>query len=88
LQTAIEAVDRRSKQLLAQCALDDVQRQEIEGLRRDAIDAASLVRQLMPLLGDPTRALGARQDRGRTISSPSDSIAGTGDDSADPVHPG
>jgi len=52
LQTAVEAVDDRSKQLLEQCALDDPNRAEIERLRRDSIGASSLVRQLLQVFGD------------------------------------
>jgi PAS domain S-box-containing protein len=58
LQAAVEAVDARSRELLAQCALDDVNRPEIERLRRDSIGAASLVRQLLQVFGDSTRANG------------------------------
>lgn len=58
LQAAVEAVDARSRELLAQCALDDVNRPEIERLRRDSIGAASLVRQLLQVFGDSTRAGG------------------------------
>ena len=56
LQTAVEAVDVRSRQLLEQCALDDRNRPEIERLRRDSIAAASLVRQLLQVFGETTRA--------------------------------
>jgi chromosome segregation ATPase len=52
LQAAVEAVDERSRQLLAQAALDDPNRAEIERLRRDSIAAASLVRQLLQVFGD------------------------------------
>jgi PAS domain S-box-containing protein len=58
LQAAVEAVDARSRELLAKCALDDVNRPEIERLRRDSIGAASLVRQLLQVFGDSTRAGG------------------------------
>jgi hypothetical protein len=58
LQAAVEAVDARSRQLLAQCGLDDVNRSEIESLRRDSIGAASLVRQLLQVFGDSTRSAG------------------------------
>ena len=57
LQAAVEAVDARSRELLAQCALDDVNRPELERLRRDSIAAASLVRQLLQVFGDSTRAV-------------------------------
>jgi PAS domain S-box-containing protein len=56
LQAAVEAVDARSRQLLAQCALDDVNRPEIECLRRDSIGAASLVRQLVQVFGESLRS--------------------------------
>jgi hypothetical protein len=58
LQAAVEAVDARSRQLLEQCALDDINRPEIEHLRRDAIGAASLVRQLLQVFGDAARSGG------------------------------
>jgi hypothetical protein len=54
----VEAVDARSRQLLEQCALDDLNRPEIEGLRRDSIGAASLVRQLLQVFGDSARLAG------------------------------
>jgi len=59
LQAAVEAVDARSRELLAKCALDDVNRPEIERLRRDSISAASLVRQLLQVFGDSTRVIGS-----------------------------
>jgi PAS domain S-box-containing protein len=55
LQDAIESVDARSRTLLAQCGLDDLNRPEIENLRRDSIAAASLVRQLAQVFGESTR---------------------------------
>jgi hypothetical protein len=58
LQAAVEAVDARSRRLLEQCALDDINRPEIEDLRRDSIGAASLVRQLLQVFGDSTRLAG------------------------------
>jgi hypothetical protein len=58
LQAAVEAVDARSRQLLERCALDDVNRPEIERLRRDSIGAASLVRQLVQVFGESTRLTG------------------------------
>jgi len=64
LQEAVEAVDRRSRQLLAQCALDDVNRTEIETLRRDAIAAASLVRQLVQVFGESSRTVVRADGRG------------------------
>jgi hypothetical protein len=68
LQAAVEAVDARSRQLLEQCALDDVNRPEIERLRRDSIGAASLVRQLLQVFGESTRLAGQtdEQDGGET----------------------
>ena len=57
LQTAVEAVEERSRQLLAQCGLDDPNRGEIERLRRDSIAASSLVRQLLAVFGDVRGAI-------------------------------
>src|SRR5258708_10206641 len=59
LQAAVEAVDARSRQLLAQCALDDINRPEIEHLRRDSIGSASLVAQLLHVFGDSARSAGS-----------------------------
>ena len=72
LQAAVEAVDARSRQLLEQCALDDINRPEIEDLRRDSIGAASLVRQLLQVFGDSARSAGngARDCRGRDTVTP------------------
>jgi PAS domain S-box-containing protein len=58
LQAAVEAVDVRSRELLEQCGLDDGNRPEIERLRRDSIALASLVRQLLQVFGETTRAAG------------------------------
>ncbi|HVH25511.1 MAG TPA: PAS domain-containing protein [Vicinamibacterales bacterium] len=47
LQTVVEAVDARTRHLLAESSLGDDERHVIESLRGDAIGAASLVRQIV-----------------------------------------
>jgi hypothetical protein len=62
LQTIVAAVEARTKHLLLETALDADNRSVIEGLRRDAIDAASLARQILqidadtPLIKDPSES--------------------------------
>jgi hypothetical protein len=51
LQTIMAAVEARTKHMLVQTALGADNRHVIEGLRCDAIDAASLARQILQVNG-------------------------------------
>jgi hypothetical protein len=62
LETIVEAIDARTQHLLVECALDADNRHVFEALRVDAIDAASLTRQVLhipvetPMISDSSKA--------------------------------
>ena len=62
LETIVAAVDARTQYLLVESALDSENRHLFEALRVDAIDAASLTRQILqihdetPMIADSSKA--------------------------------
>jgi hypothetical protein len=73
LQTVVEAVDARTRHLIAQSTLDSDERHVIESLRGDAIGAASLLRQIVHA-GE-----GSQKDAADGSSGPRQQPSGEGD---------
>jgi len=65
LQTIIEAVDARTQHLLGESALDADNRHVFEALRVDAIDAASLARQILQAEAGTTMTIESNDDGGK-----------------------